>query len=341
VTFGPSAIVIEGPFGLGNPLLTTTTADPSTVTVSTALLDSGGSYLGPQLLAGGTSVDVVVTSSNQPVGTITSSPVTIFGGSASADTGFQPHAQGNATISANVPAGFTAPAQFGSINANVSVPGIAITDGVSVGQRLQQTGTAILGQVAPAGGLVLTITSNSPGLLVISDSPTTAGSASIQITVPAGQSSALFYLQGVGSSGTATYTASAPGYNSRTASVPLTPSGVVISGPFGVGLPFLSASIAAGGSTPIFVQMAQLDPSTNGYSNTQPLAGGQSLNISLTNSNPSVGTLVSPVTLSGGNDTAVSPFTPLTQGSTFITVTTPSGFTTSTQFTSLNAQVNP
>ena len=272
------------------------------------------------------------------MGDITTAPVTITGGSASADTAFQPHSHGSTALTVVTPAGFTAATQYGSLAANVSNPGIAVTDGIPIGQKLQISGTAFLGQAAPAGGLQLTLTSNNPSALLISASPTAAGTASITITIPEGGINATYYLQAAASSGTATYSASAPGFNGRTGSVPLTPSGAVISGPFGLGLPFFSASLAAGGTTPISVSLAQLDPSNNSYSNTQQLAGGQTVNISLGNSSPGVGTVTSPVTITGGNDTAVSPFTPLSQGTTLINVITPAGFTLSTSFTSLTAK---
>lgn len=341
VTLRPAGVVITGPFGFGNPLVTTVAAPSSIVTVSTAMLDSSGNFVQVQPAVGGSSVNVDVASANTLIGTISQSTVTITGGSTSATTEFQPHSAGNTTVTASVPAGFIAPNQFGSLAADVILPGIAVTDGVAVGQRLQQLGTAILGQPAPAGGLQVRLTSNDPAALLISASPNVAGSPFITINVPAGQVVLSYYLQGVGASGTATYTASAPGYVSRTGNVPLAPSGIVIAGPFGVGLSFFSTSLAAGGTTPLSISTAQLDPSTGEFVSIQPLAGGQSVSIFLNNSVPSVGSVVSPVTLTGGNDTVTSTFKPLSQGSTLISVNTPSGFTQPARFTFISAQVNP
>jgi hypothetical protein len=341
VTLQPSGIVIAGPFGFGNPLLTTISAPPSQVTVSAAMLDSSGNVVQTQAVAGGTSVSVNVASANPGIGTISVSPVTISGGSVSATTEFQPHAAGSTTIAPGVPAGFSAPSQFGSLLANVLQPGISVTDGITIGQKLQALGTAILGQPAPAGGLQLTLTSSNPAALLLSASQNVAGSASITVTVPTGQVTVNYYLQSLGNSSTVSYSASATGYVPRTGNVQLVPSGIVIAGPLGLGLGFASVSLAAGGTTPLSISTVQLDPATDSIVGVQPLAGGQSISVSLTNSTPGVGTVVSPVTLTGGNDTVTSSFNPLSLGSTTVSVNQPPGFTTPAKSALLMVQVNP
>src|SRR6185437_3226993 len=65
VTLNPSGVVIQGPFGFGNPLLTTSGAPPTNVTVMTAMLDGGGNFVEIQALAGGANpVQIDVSSSN-------------------------------------------------------------------------------------------------------------------------------------------------------------------------------------------------------------------------------------------------------------------------------------
>ena len=337
VNLRPSGFVLNGPFGLGANFLTTTGAANTDLTLFSALLSESLGIVAEQQVRGGITVNVPVTSSNTAVGTITTSPVVFTGGSSSATTQFRPVGEGDTTITAATPAGFSTPAAAASLTASVRRPALNVDDGLVIGRNLQQIATVLLGQPAPTGGLPVTLTSNS-GSLLLSTSATAAGSGSITITVPVGQSSANFYLQSLASSGTVTYSASAPGYTSRTASVGLAPSGIVIAGPFGFGFP-LSTNVGAG-PQPVTVFTALLDPATNGYVASQPLAGGMTLSVSLTNSNPAVGTVTTPVTISANSDNGVAQFNPLAVGQTTIAVVQPAGYTTPSNNTVLTVRVN-
>jgi hypothetical protein len=339
VTLQRAGIVIQGPGSLGNPILASTKDGPQTVTVSTAILDAGGNVVDLQPLAGGGSISIGVVSSNTNVGTITSSPVTITGGSGSASTAFQPIAQGSATVTPIQPSGFVTPAQFGSVSASVFQAQLGLTDNVAVGMGLQSSLSVFIGTLAPPGGLAVTLTSNNPATLRLSASATAAGQTAITVTIPAGQNSAVYYLQSLAGSGFATYTASANGYPIRTATVPFSPSGIVVLGPGGV--PFFSTSLSAGTTSPISAAAARLDPSTNAFVETQQLAGGTSLSINLGVSPPGLGSVVSPVTLTGGTDSAASQFRPLATGQAAISATQPPNFTTPTSFNSVAVFINP
>jgi len=194
----------------------------------------------------------------------------------------------------------------------------------------------LLGQPAPAGGLVVTLASNS-GQLLLANSATSAGSGAITVTVPAGQLAGVYFLQGAGNSGAPTYTVTAPGYPTKTGTITLASSGIVIAGPFGFGSP-LTTTVAQG-NQPVTVSTAVLDGSNNPIQ-TQQLAGGKSVSVVLNNSDSSVGTVTSPVTITGGNDSVNTPFHPVHTGSTVITVTQPTGFTTPGLFILLTATVN-
>jgi hypothetical protein len=286
---------------------------------------------------------VTVTSSNTAVGTITSSPVTITHGTLNTTTAFHPLAAGNTVMSVTQPNGFSNPGQFTSVTANVNTPGIAVTDGIALGFNLETSGTVTLGAPAPAGGVTVTLISNS-GPLLLSNTGAGAGSGSITVNIPAGSMSGTYYLQSLSGSGTATYTASAPGFNPRTGTITLTPSGPVIAGSFGLGTPFFQASVT-GGTVPITVLMGQLDPDTLNLVNVQALAGGLSVSVSLTSSVPGVGTIASPVIINGGAlsvNGVVSQFTPASQGITTVAPVTPSGgYTTANNDNSLFGQVGP
>jgi hypothetical protein len=238
---------------------------------------------------------------------------------------------GTYTVTATVQ-GLAAPANFTLTNTALAPNAISITDGVSIGQYLQVMGTVTVGTPAPAGGLVVSLVANNlldPGLpnggprqAQLSVSPTSAAQDSITVTIPAGSTSATYYLQGEGNARTVTYTASASGYVSKTATITCTPSAIVIAGPAGLGHAF-SASLSAytkGGPAPaLTVSMAQLDASDN-FAAIQVLGTGNTVTVSLSNNNSSVGMTTNPLTISAGTSSASGTFTPLATGSAVISI---------------------
>jgi hypothetical protein len=340
VTLTPSGFVLSGPFGLGANFLTTAGSANSNINVFAARLDASGNYMESQALAGGLSANISVTSSAPAAGTITTSPVTITGGTNLAITQFDPVSAGSTTLTATGPADFSIPAQHRTLSATVLVPNLVLEEGLMIGKSLQQISSVLVGDVAGPGGLEVTLTSNDPGLLKLAATGTVAGTDSIIVTIPEGQTTTTFYVQSLGDFGTATFTATAPGYPSRTATVTLAPSGIVIGGMFGLGLPHWP-SVATGPSQ-MTVYTALLNPGNNNFLQFQELAGGTSQNVSLTNSDPSVGTVQTPVTISGGTDRVITLFTPLLANmTTLVSVAKPSNFSLPSQHTSVVVQVFP
>ena len=114
---------------------------------------------------------------------------------------------------------------------------------------------------------------------------------------------------------------------------------MVIAGPFGFGFPVVTS--ASGPNQTITLSMALLDPNNgNSFLQTQQLAGGSSLSVSLNNSLSTVGTVGSPVTIAGGSDTGTTVFHPLASGQTTISVVQPSGYTLPGENTLVTATVN-
>jgi hypothetical protein len=259
--------------------------------------------------------------------------VTIQGGTAGNTTSFQPGIEGPTTLAVSVPAtpaGFATPAlTYRQLPVSVTTSQIVLTaHEIAIGKDLQYEGLVILNQAAPAGGLPVTLTSNSAQLRLAA-TPSAVGQNSIQITVPAGSTNAPYYVHSLAASGTATYTATASGYGNGNASVALTPSGVVVSDTSG--LPFLT--IFSGSSTAtVRVNMAQLKSSDSSYESTQVLRGGLSLNVTLNSANPAIATVDSPVTITGGAAPAGITTTVRRAGvgSTVISVTQPPGYTAAT-----------
>jgi trimeric autotransporter adhesin len=321
VTLAPSGFVLSGPFGLGANFFTTTGGLPSQIDVFSALLDVNGNpvfdtfgNLVSQPLAGGTSVSVNVTSSVHTVGTITTTPLVFTGANDDVSTSFTPLGAGTTVLAAVAPSGYTTPASLASLDATVSTPAIQINTGTGVvGQNLEQLVTLNLGSPAPASGLQVTLSSNNTGSLAFSSTATGAGTSGLTLTIPATQFTTTFYVYGLNSLGTVNITASASGYTSGSGSISLAPSGIVIDPSFNVqGIPF-SVSLA-GGTVSIPVQTAVLNPSSSAFANTQSLAGGLTVSVSLTNSNNTAGTIVSPLTITGGSSGGNLQFTPVTAG---------------------------
>jgi hypothetical protein len=268
------------------------------------------------------------------VGTITVSPVTIAGGSYAGLTQFQPHAEGSTLLSAAGPAGFTVPAQNASLTATVISSALSVAD-VVVGRNLQQITTVFLGGVAPAGGVPVTLTSGNPSLVQLAAGATDPGAASITITIPEGMGMAYFYVRALADSGTVSFTATASAYLGDTATATLAPSGVIAVGNYNT----IQYVFMTGDFSPMTVRTCLLDPATHTFVQEQELAGGLSLAVALTNDDPSVGAIATPVTITGGTDRAEAPFSPLKTGMTFIRVTTPPGYTTPFNRTTVTVQV--
>ncbi len=314
----PSGIIIYGPGGLGNPSFTTTTlSTPSTITVQSEVLDSGFNPVSPQSVAGGLTVTSNISSSDSTVGTITVSPVALAGGTNTTTTQFQPNTSsttgGTATISADVPAGFSTPAADQSVNVTVHQPGMSLSYSATVGKDLQVQGSIALGAPAPANGLTVTLTSNS-SLLLVAANPTAAGTASVTVTIPGGLTNATFFLQALGSSGTVSFTASAPGFVNRNGSLTLGNSGVALSGPLGLGAPGANESVSGGADSTWAVYTALLDGS-NHYVISQSLRAGLTVTASLSTSDSTKGTITPSVTITGGGAASVPvTFTPVAVG---------------------------
>jgi hypothetical protein len=306
------------------------------LTVYPAVLDSSLNVLELQRLRGGYSLDVDIRSSNSAIGDVLASPVTLAGGASYAGTQFQPSGLGTTVLSVAVPEGYNQPLRYTSVSVSVRAPGLAVQDNVAIGKNLQIASTVLLGQLASASGLSVTLSTDSRDLL-FSASGTAAGSNSLTIDIPGGQSSASYFLQALADSGTATYTVSAPGYVSTTATVHFGPSGVVIAGPLGMGFPLaLSASAK---EQDVAVTTALLDPITGAFVAPQSLAGGRELVVSVTQSEPGVVSMASTLTIGGGSAGAIGQLTPLLAGSLTLSVPPPTGYATPQNFTSLTVFV--
>lgn len=354
VTLTPSSIVMVGPFK-ANRFRTTTGAPASRIVLYSARLSPTGEYAEQQAVAGGLTLDIELKNSAPEVGTISPAKVSIAGGLPNAIAEFKPAKAGTTNLTVGTPPGFSAPpATYASVVAAVSLPGIAITDQVMIGQNLQIGGNVGLGEAAGPAGVVVTLTSDDETQLLISPSATVVGKKSITLTVPNNGVGVPYFLQALGKTGTVSYTATAKGYASRMAKVGLAPSGVVIApkpyGPPDEAELFRKGQEGARGfvshltkkaKMPLAVWTAQLDPVTlrSADITVQPLRAGMSLKVEVESSNPAVGSVVNNVIIKGGSEIGSTEFTPLTKGQTLISALTPAGFTKSANSSAVEAIV--
>jgi hypothetical protein len=177
---------------------------------------------------------------------------------------------------------------------------------------------------------IITYNLEDPGLpnggprqVQVASTPTGIGADTTTITIPAGASSGTFYIQGVGSDGSVTYTVQAPGYTAPTATIYCALSSFVVATPLGFGQPdsvSLSGYQQTSVTTPITVYAALVN-GANAFVVNQQVAGNSSVKVGLTNSNGGAGSIPSSVTIAGGSDHATVQFTPLGLGSTVISTT--------------------
>lgn len=343
VTLGPSAIVIVGPFK--SPTFPTPSRTSVKVTIHSVLMDSAGKVVEEQPLAGGMQVQAHITTSDPKVGSVLPSPITLSGGEGGAAAEFRPTGTvGSTTLSVKVPPGFSAPTQYASVTAQIELPGLGLTGDIYLGKDLQVPGLVLLGEVSPPGGVDVTVTSSDPQKLLLSTAEDKPGSKSITLHIPAGTHRAPYYVQALADTGTVTHTATATGYRSRTGSIRLAPSGLmVVFAAYGPPdeaevlrtqatrdpRPF-TISLKDGKPAQIAVWSVYLDPASKRGADitAQKLRPGVTPKVELKNSDPAVGKIVSSVTLSGKTPYEITEFTPLSVGKTVISIETqPAGFT--------------
>lgn len=315
------------------------------------------SYNAQSVRAGMAAVSVPVTSSNTAVGAITASPLSFAPGTSYVNTTFDPLTAGTATLTVGVPTGFATAANYRTLDATVSAPGITLAsyNSQSIGKNLQHPLTVTLATAAPTGGVTVTLTSPDTSKLLLSNSTTTLGAASASVTFAAGAttSTTKVYAQALVGTATAatqvTVTASAPSYSTGSVTLNLVPSGFVLYNPANGSMSNRTLTTTTLSASPtVGVYAVPLDPVTlnDAYSgvptyNAQALRpGAASVSVPLTSSNAAVGTLTSsPLTFAAGTSFVNTSFDPASAGTTDLTLSTPTGYTTPSNYQTLTATV--
>jgi len=286
------------------------------------------------------------------VGTIAFTPLLFNGSDQLAKTKFTAVGAGTTTVTAAVPAGFSTPAaSANSLTATVR-PASILAPNITVGKYLQ-TALNIQLQGTSQVPLIVTITSNSPDLLVFSTSRAVAGSKQAIQVIPAGFIGTAFWAQALAGSGSATYTVtiSSATFGTATGTVTFAPSGVFVenqtslsgfanatTGPGGIGL--VSLKTAPTFAHSLGIGVAMLDATGNIADAGQYLIPSKSLSVNVTSSNTGVATInPTTVTIPGGVLGAYTQLQATALGNTSVTISTPAGFTTPSQYTSVPVTV--
>ena len=318
-------------------ITTNTFAGTSPESVYTATLTPNLTLqtLGLALNPGVGPVTVTLTNSLPAVGTVTPASLVFNTGDSSHVYNFQPVSAGATNISLGTPAGFSTPIQYQQITATVTAPAIIAqpaTTGVSL-----QTPVSINLPVAPPNGssVTVTVTSSNPASATLSNSQTTAGTAALMFTNVTSTNAGTVYVQGQGL-GSSTMTVSAPGYTSGTATLSVMPSGFVYDGTTNITTNTFAGP--SGESVYTAVLTANLTLQTLGLA-LNPGVGP--VTVPLTDSTPTIGT-VTPASLvfNTGDSTHSYNFQPVSVGATNISLGTPAGFSTPTQYQQITATVS-
>ncbi len=309
--------IVPSGFTVFGGTATTTLAAPSQVTVYFAQLDPSTLAVtanGITLRPGVAAITVDLTNSNNTAGGLGAGAVTFNAGDGSRTTTFQPHAIGTAIIGINnanlLARGFKQPSNDATTTFTVTTPTSAMSfctgnyisgsGAVSLGYDSSCAVTAQLEDAAPLGGRTVTLTSSSPNML-LSNSATAVGTATITVTIPVGStSSPAFYAQMKASTGSATITETVTGYGTTTATIDFAPTAFTVFGG--------TSTTTFAATSPVTVYFAQLDPNTltvtrNGIT-LRP--GVATVTVDLTNSNNTVGGLGAGALLFNSGDTTHS-----------------------------------
>jgi hypothetical protein len=301
-------------------------------------------YAGNQPVRGGLTVNVPVTSDTPSVGSIVASPAVFHGGDAyNSASVFDPQAPGIAVVSIGTPTGFSTPGNYQQLTATVSAPHISLAicpsyycspPPFAVGKDLQIP-VYIYFEAAPPNPVTITVTSSDGSVVTLSTVATLAGGSSANIPGVTGSGSvASLSVQGR-AVGTATLTAQAAGYTDGTGAVTVNPSGFVLLSPGD----FTTTDFS--GNTSLQLYAAMLDPATLAYTGNQAVRGGLTVSVDVMSDTPSAGTIAGSPAVFNPNETSNSStaFAPQAPGSTVVSISTPSGFSTPSNYQQLTATV--
>jgi hypothetical protein len=303
-------------------LATSTQADPTLMYLQAVALEpsNDNNVIAAQDVRGGATIALPLTLTNSGLGGFRAynggtpgnviTQVSVPGGEYYQYFFFDPNdagSGGNGTIGYTKPSGAGTPLSGGqpylqSIPLTVTSTPVSFTNTSSkVGKDLQLTQGLSIPGAAPAGGLRVRVSSSNANLL-LSGSETAAGTQTLELTIPEGNTqSPAFYMQALTSTGTAELTVTVltspnPGYGGGTPlTVTMVPSGFTLycqSGGCGfAGNQYTLATSTQADPALMYLQAEALDPlnSANNSLGAQNVRGGATIALPLTLTNSSLG----------------------------------------------------
>lgn len=260
----------------------------------------------------------VISASASPSGILNISPASAAwpAGARELDFSVQAVGAGTASLALTVPPPYSAPSPLsitatgGSLNVSAST--------LTVGYNLQDTVNVNIGQP----NVNLTVTSSDPSRVLLSASPTVAGQGAVTLSNATSQNVTV-YVQALASTGSATLTFSAPGYQNTTSTVQLMSSAVELLSPFsGATLTPLSAPIG------FQAKLVPYNPTSGAGSSAETLRPGAApLNVQVSLSDPSVASATpAQLTFAAGSSTQSFNIQPSAPGSALLSLSVPAGF---------------
>ena len=362
--FAPSsgvATVVKAAVRLsGVPATTTTLSADIPFSVIVDRPNQGATDLAftSQVVRAGTSMVVTLTSSMPSVATLQTAggssglqTVTIGAGQnqspsteATGGISLDPLSAGTTTITASIPSGEAIPT--GTTTTMVSGPGIALLGigfsnfastaiigaGLQHGQFFAQLGGS------NHGGVTVRIASGDATRVLLSTVATTVGTSEISEFVPDGQSIVSFYIHAVeGTTGTATVTATAPGFSDASESATVVQAALIVTG-----VPANTTTLSADAPITVMVDRSNSDGTSLAFS-TQVVRAGRTMTATITSSVPTVGAIKTSAGASGGQTVTIAAgqnqsqgslaaggavFDPIAAGTTVVSATIPGVLTT-------------
>ena len=331
ITIYPSGFAL---YYNGPPFTTTTFSSATTIYVETATLNSNLAIQNIGLpLSPGASATINVTDSAPSVGTITPAVLAFVAGDSNHTFNFQPVSAGTTNLAISSAAGFTTPSNNQSGTVTVTAPVIQIGN-ITTAVKLDGSMNIYLPQTPP-NPVTVTVTSSSPTLATISTDPTVVGTSTVVFTNVTSTNVGTIYVQGQGL-GTAQLTETAPGYINGSSTITVQPAGFA----FYYGNANFTTSVSQGPynltAYPFALNTGTL--TLTGY----PLMvnpGLGTITVPATSSSPAVGTIPTAPSFAPGTNSANFEFNPLSTGTSTITLGTPTGFSTPSQYVTGTATV--
>jgi hypothetical protein len=164
---------------------------------------------------------------------------------------------------------------------SVTAPGISV-GARAVGAGLQESTSFGLG-ASDHGGVTVTVASSDPATLLVSPDASTPGTASFNLNVANGSTGIGFYVQGVeGTTGSATVTVTAAGFNQGQATMNVVQPGIILAG--------LTSSMTTLSPDNHFYAYVGI-PSGTSVNAQNVRAGGPSIPVTFTVDNTGIGVL--------------------------------------------------